>query len=195
MAKLVSNSTANAILDTINTVRNMQTRPRQETRRRIRTGGSGDGGSLVWGTSPTATYPNGATASEPGEDLTALNNGTFYIATPWGTREASPDDLFAYWNKKGDNYYLYLFEFYIQPQESYPSGAGQGIEDFNVYLNKSATHSLGDDTDFPAGIKAISNTFDNENASTDSLDWFDTRIIKSTYDSENNTIYMDNPQF
>ncbi len=47
MAKLTSNKTAADIIRTIETVNNIHGRPRQEPRRRVRTGGSG-GSSLVY---------------------------------------------------------------------------------------------------------------------------------------------------
>jgi hypothetical protein len=163
----------------------------------------GGGAGLTYATSPNTTFDAsftyGATASKPSStvgDFTALGaTALFYLSTPWNTSVLAPDKMFGWWNKVGDEYIMPIDEFYIKPEENYPSGSGLGIDDFTIYLNKKATHSLGTEASFPTGIKAVSDGFDNVNASSNSLSWFNGRIIKASYDSENNIIYMDHPQF
>jgi len=175
-------------------------RPRQEQRRRVRTGGSG-GGSLVYATSPNTTFDAsftyGAVGTNPSSDTndyTALtSDAVFNISTPWNTSASAPDKLFGWWNKVGDNYYMPVDKFYIKPSVNYPAGAGAGIETFTCYYNKKDTHSLGANTAFPSGIKAVLDGFSNTTASTDSKAYFNGKIFPCSYDSENNIIYIDHP--
>jgi len=196
MAKLVSDSTAQNILRTIETVNNMHGRPRQETRRRVRSLGSG-GGSLIYATSPNtdldASYTIGATFDEPGGTGTALTVGTFYLSTPWNTRILAPTRLFGYWNKFGDNYYLPVDHFYIKPSESYSTTAGVGITLFTCYYNKVATHSIGQYIDFPASVKALLDGFTPTGASSTITSYFNNKIFPASYDSANNIVYIDHP--
>lgn len=157
---------------------------------------SSSGGSLVWAVSPiTGTYTYGAKADEPGASLTALTAGVFYLSTPWNTRVTAPESLYGYWNKKGDNYYMPVDSFYVKPGANYSATAGVGITTFTCYYNKKATLSLGTNSNFPANVKLLSDGFDAANASSDSLAWFNGRIIACSYDTANNIIYLDHPQF
>lgn len=197
MAKLLSNRTAREMLDTIAVVNGLHGRARQETRRRIRTVGGG-GGSLVYATSPNieldALFTIGATFPFPGDiaaNATALDEGTFYLSTPWNTRLVAPIRLFSWWNKLEDDYTIAIDDFYIKPTQNYPAGAGVGITSFTCYYNNVATFSLGTNTAFPSGIKALRDGFDSANASDNSLNYFNGKIFPCSYDSANNIIYMD----
>ena len=202
MAKLLSDRTAKKLQEVLEKVNDMELRSRQETRRRVRTGGSG-GGSLVYATSPNTTFDAsftyGATVPFPGDtaaNSTALSSGvTFYLSTPWNTRITAPDELFSFWNKIGDNYYLGIDTFYVKPSANYSATPGTGITTFTAYWNKVATHALGTNTAFPSGIKILLDGFDAANASTNSLNYFNGKIFECTYDSENNIIYLDHPVF
>jgi len=183
--------------------RGVHGRPRKEPRRRIRTGGAGGGGSLVYATSPNTTFDAsftyGATADEPSAtvgDFTALTiDASFKLTTPWNTAVTAPDKLFGWWNKVGDNYNLAIDSFYVKPSANYSAVAGTGITTFTAYWNKVATHSLGINTAFPSGIKILLDGFDAANASTNSLNYFNGKIFPCTYDTENNIIYLDHPSF
>jgi hypothetical protein len=174
------------------------TRPRQEPRRRVRTGGSGGGGSLVYATSPNTTFDAsftyGASFDEPEGTGTALTDAAaFYLSTPWNTRITAPDKLFTFWNNIGDNYYLPVITFYVKITEVYPSSGG--VLDFTCYYNDSATFSLGDDTAFPSGVEVKLNSFTNASASTEVRTYFNGETFIGSYDSENNIVYITHPRF
>lgn len=197
MAKLLSNRTAQRMMNTISIVEGIHGRPRQETRRRIRTVGGG-GSSLVYATSPNtqldATFTFGATFPFPGDivaNATALDAGTFYLSTPWNTRLVAPIRQFGLWSKTDDDYTIAIDDFYIKPSANYAAGAGVGITSFTCYYNNVATFSLGTNSVFPSGIKTLRDGFDSANASTNSLNYFNGKIFPCTYDSANNIIYMD----
>lgn len=175
-------------------------RPRQEQRRRVRTGGSG-GGSLVYATSPNTTFDAsftyGATADEPSStvgDFTALTvDASFKLSTPWNTAVTAPDKLFGWWNKVGDNYYLPVTTFYVKTTATYPTSTG--ITTFTAYYNDSATFSLGTNTAFPSGVEVKLNGFTNASASSDVRAYFNGITFIASYDSENNIVYITHPRF
>jgi hypothetical protein len=159
---------------------------------------SGGGSSLVYATSPNTTldasYTYGATFDEPAGTGTALGSSAlFYLSTPWNTRLTAPTALFAWWNKISDNYYLPVDDFYCKPTANYTANTGVGT--FTCYYNDSETHSLGTNTAFPSGVKAVLDGFDAVNASSNSQSYFNGKIFPCRYDSENNIIYLDHPKF
>ena len=193
MAKLVSANTERRILQTINAVENMTGASRQPTRRRVRTGGSG-GGSLVYATSPNTTldasYIYGATFDAPAGTGTALPaTAVFKLSTPWNTAVTAPTALFTFWNKIGDVYYKDVIDFYVKCTINYTADTGVGT--FSVYYDKDQNTSLGTNTNFPSGVKALASGFTASTAGTSSQAWFNGRVLKCRYSPSDNIIYMD----
>lgn len=197
MGKLVSAATERDILSTIDAVRNLG-RPTTTPRRRIIHAGGG-GSSLIWLTTDNTglSFEFGAKYDRPGGTGTALTvDDTFYISTPWNTRIVAPDNFFGYFVQDGTDWYNTIQKFYIKPGESYPSGSGAGIDDFTCFLNRDdASLNLGDDGDFPSGIKAILNNFDNVNAGDNSRSYFNGKVFECSFDAAANIIYIDHPIF
>ena len=174
MAKLVSDATARDILDTIDTVRNLG-RPTATPKRRIVHGGGG-GSSLIWLTTDNTglSFANGAKYDRPGGTGTALTvDDSYYISTPWNTRLVAPNNHFGHFVQDGKDWYKSITQFSVKPSANYPSGAGAGITTFTCFLERSdSSLNLGTNTAFPSGIKIILDDFDNENAQTNSLNFF-----------------------
>ncbi len=195
---LVSDKTKEAILNTIETVNNMTGPATQRPRRRVRTGGGG-GSSLIWLTTDNTglSFEFGARYDRPQGTGTALTvDDAYYISTPWNTRIVAPNNYFAYFVQNGTDWYHHVEQFYVKPSVNYPSGSGAGITTFAVYLNKSASSlSLGSNGAFPAGIKCILDGFDNVNAGTNSLNYFNGKIFEASFDAAANIIYLDHPSF
>ncbi len=193
-----SKKTAQAILETIEAVNNMTGPATQRPRRRIRTGGGG-GSSLIWLTTDNTglSFGFGARYDRPQGTGTALTvDDAYYIATPWNTRIAAPNNYFAYFVQDGTDWYHHVEKFYVKPSSNYPSGAGAGITTFTCYLNKADTSlNLGANGAFPAGIKCILDGFDNVNAGTNSLNYFNGKIFEASFDAAANIIYLDHPSF
>jgi len=192
MSKLLSDNTAARMLSAINEVENMASPVQGRPRRRIR--GAAPGSSLIWLTTDNTglSFADGATFDRPGGTGTALTaSDTYYIATPWNTRIIAPDNHFGYFVQNGTDWYKSITEFTVKPSENYPSGSGDGIETFDCYLNRSdSSLNLGDETDFPTGIKVILDGFDNVNAGSSSLSYFNAKTFDARYDTAANIIYL-----
>ena len=159
----------------------------------------GGGAGAIWITTDNTglSFPNGARYDFPGGAATELTeDDTFYIATPWNTRVVAPDNYFGYFYKDGDNWYQPIQQFYVKPGESYPNGAGSGIDDFDCYIDRSdSSLFLGNEASFPAGRKCILDGFDNVNATTNSRSYFNGKVFPARYDTATNIIYLEHPQF
>lgn len=159
----------------------------------------GGGSSLIWLTTDNTglSFANGAKYDFPSGTGTALTvDDTYYIATPWNTRIAAPNNFFGYFVQDGKNWYHGIQKFYLKPSEDYPSGAGAGIDAFTCYLNRDdGSLNLGTNTAFPSGIKAILSGFDNTNAGDSSLEYFNGKVFEASFDAAANIIYFDHPTF
>jgi hypothetical protein len=159
----------------------------------------GGGSSLIWLTTDNTglSFNDGAQYDFPAGTGTALTvDDTYYIATPWNTRIAAPNNYFGYFVQDGNDWYHQIEKFYVKPSANYPSGAGAGITTFTCYLNKADTSlNLGTNTAFPFGIKILLAGFDNVNAGTNSLNYFNGKVFPASYDSAANIIYLDHPSF
>ncbi len=159
------------------------------------TGGSGSGGSLVYATSPNTdldeTYTYGATFDAPDGTGTALEDtAIFKISTPWNTAVTAPVNMFEWWNKIGDTYYKNVVGFFIKCETNY-TDTDDGVETFTVYLDRGKNITLGDEDDFPAGIKAIAEDFDADNAGSNSQAFFNNRVLPCKYSPSDNIIYIE----
>jgi len=143
------------------------------------TRGGGGGAPLIYATSPNTaldiSYTIGASFDEPGAPGTALTVGVFYLSTPWNTKVLAPDAQFGWWNKIGDNYYIPVESFYVKPGSDYSANSGVGT--FTCYYNNKATLSLGTNTAFPTGVKAVREGFDAVNASSNSQAYFNGKVF------------------
>lgn len=159
----------------------------------------GGGSSLIWLTTDNTglSFDDGAQYDFPSGTGDALTiDDTYYIATSWNTRIAAPNNYFGYFVQDGTDWYHQIEKFYVKPSASYPSGAGAGITTFTCYLNMADTSlNLGTNTAFPAGIKILLAGFDNVNAGTNSLNYFNGKVFPASYDSAANVIYLDHPSF
>lgn len=160
---------------------------------------SGGGSSLIWITTDNTglSFDDGATYDRPEGTGTALTvDDTYFIATPWNTRIAAPNNFFGYFVQDGTNWYHNIDKFYVKSNSAYPSGAGAGITSFTCFLNNADTSlNLGTNTAFPAGIKLILSGFDNVNAGSASLNYFSGKVFPASFDSAANIIYLDHPRF
>ena len=147
----------------------------------------GGGSSLIWLTTDNTglSFEFGARYDRPQGTGTALTvDDAYYIATPWNTRIAAPNNYFAYFVQAGQEWYHHVEQFYVKPSSNYPSGSGAGITTFTCYLNKADTSlNLGANGAFPAGIKCIQDGFDNVNAGTNSLNYFNGKIFEASFDA------------
>lgn len=159
----------------------------------------GGGTPSIWITTDNTglSFADGAQYDFPSGTGTALTvDDAYYIATPWNTRIAAPNNYFGYFVQDGNDWYHQIEKFYVKPSANYPSGAGAGITTFTCYLNKADTSlNLGTNTAFPAGIKVLLAGFDNVNAGTNSLNYFNGKVFPASYDSAANIIYLDHPSF
>lgn len=155
---------------------------------------TGGGSSLIWLTTDNTglSFADGATFDRPAGTGTALTvSDTYYIATPWNTRIVAPNNHFGYFVQDGTDWYKSITEFAVQPSVNYPSGSGDGIETFDCYMNRSdLSLSIGDETAFPSGIKVILDGFDNVNAGSLSLSYFNGKTFDARYDTAANIIYL-----
>lgn len=167
------------------------------TKSLVRPGAGGTPSIWITTSNTGLSFPDGARYDFPGGTGKALTvDDTFLIATPWNTTVAAPDNYFGYFNKVGDNWYQPIQQFYVKPNESYPSGAGAGIDDFDCYIDRSdSSLFLGNEASFPAGRKCILDDFDNVNATTNSRNYFNGKVFPARYDTATNIIYLEHPQF
>jgi hypothetical protein len=157
------------------------------------------GSALIWLTTINTglSLLKGAEYDFPGGTATGFtNDNVFYISTPWNTRIIAPANFFGYFVQDDKTWYHEIQKFYIKPSMNYPSGAAAGITTFTCYLNRDdASLNLGINTAFPTGIKAILSGFDNVNAGTTSLNYFNGKVFEASFDAAANIIYFDHPTF
>jgi hypothetical protein len=152
-------------------------------------------GSLVWAVSQDPINTFGQSGIEPGEPLEVLEEGVFYLSTPWGTRVGAPNKLYGFWNKIGDNYYFPVRDIFIEIDEVYPSSGN--VTNYKIKFAKSTSSlTLGDTAvsgSLPSGAEATLETYDNANSSLDARSVFNGNVYDCSFDPAQNLFFIDHP--